>query len=94
MNLGIAASVGRMHWVITMDNFFAVYPDGFDVRLSCRLDVRALGWDLGVVDAWENVIGRSESSMKIWDSLTEEGQSAVLIAAFLVEAWLLLGVLA
>ncbi len=21
MNLGIAASVGRMHWVITMDNF-------------------------------------------------------------------------
>ncbi len=32
--------------------------------------------------------------MKIWDSLTDEGKDAVLIAAFLVEAWFLLGVLA
>ena len=32
--------------------------------------------------------------MKIWNSLTEEGQSAVLIAAFIVEAWILFGVMA
>ena len=32
--------------------------------------------------------------MKIWNSLTEEGQTVVLIAAFIFEAWLLFGVMA
>lgn len=32
--------------------------------------------------------------MKFWNALTDEAQSAVLIAAFIVEAWILLGVLA
>ena len=31
--------------------------------------------------------------MKIWDSLTEEGQSAVLMAAFILEVWFLFLVL-
>lgn len=32
--------------------------------------------------------------MRIWNSLTDEGKDAVLIVAFLFEAWLLFGVIA
>ena len=32
--------------------------------------------------------------IKLWDSLTDEGQECVLIAAFFIECWILFGVLA
>ena len=32
--------------------------------------------------------------MKLWDSLTEDAQNALLIVGFLIEAYLLFGVLA
>jgi len=32
--------------------------------------------------------------MKIWDSLTDDAKDTLLIAGFLIEAWLLFGVLA
>ena len=31
--------------------------------------------------------------MKIWDSLTDEGKEAVIIGAFIIEAWFLLVIL-